>query len=97
MSDDQLTHVNKCSSARGKIRGACFPPEIELALFTKYLKNTDFTWNSHVPACKWSGIRCTDLTMSDAVTDLDWGFRNLQGTPQWGHIPSSVRRINFLF
>ena len=94
MPDNQPTNVEKHSSARGRIRGACFPPEVELTLFTKYFENKFPTWNSSMPACKWSGIRCTDPTMPDAVTEIDWGFGDLQGIPQWGHVPLSVRFIS---
>ena len=88
----------KCSQSynarRGKVSSSLLPPEIELSRFVADFKNTDPSWSSSTPACKWSGIICLDSTRPEEVTNMEWHQYSLRGTPNWKYIPHSVLDLN---
>ena len=70
-----------------KVTGSLLPQEYDLSRFIGGIENPLGSWNSDVPACDWTGIRCDE---QKAVTGIYWLARDLKGVLNWQYIPSTI-------
>ena len=83
------------SSKPSKVRGTALPQEYELEAFTRNMAPHHVTWNTHIPACQWKGVKCDDDTES-IVTHISWIYYSLVGNPRWEHMPITLTAISLL-
>mmetsp|Transcript_8442 Transcript_8442/g.11380 ORF Transcript_8442/g.11380 Transcript_8442/m.11380 type:complete len:211 (+) Transcript_8442:86-718(+) len=74
-----------------KIRGVALPSDYELVCFIQNISNADSSWVPERPACEWAGVYCN---ARQEVTEVNWGGKQLRGTPRWQHLPETLLSLD---
>ena len=75
----------------GRVRGHKLPDELLLEGFLQNVTGwRGKTWSAAYPACQWKGVTCDK---EGRVTGINWNTVELQGTPHWENLPSTVEHL----